>query len=84
VSGREVVTRDIAVPAGQAQLLEVYCPSGKRVVGGGVSALTLSSLLRLDQSFPRDTPFQSGWWAWVSNGASAAVTYTIYAICMAA
>jgi hypothetical protein len=55
----------------------VYCPSGKRVVGGGVQSG--SSMTRIIDSFPADPT------AWVikgQNDGSVATTMLFYAICI--
>lgn len=81
LSGRQIVSTDVVVASGSQNLVEAVCPSGKHVLGGGISANTLSSALRLDQSYPFETAFQSGWRGYATNLTGIQVTYTAHAIC---
>lgn len=81
VSGRQIVSAEVAIESGSQALVEAICPAGKHVLGGGISSNTLGSQLRLDQSYPFETAFQSGWRGYASNAFGFPVTYTAHAIC---
>jgi hypothetical protein len=79
VSGYEVVSQANSTPGG-INTVSVSCPSGKRVLGGGVnqSSQGAGSGPYAGRSYPVGN---SGWSASVPAPIGTATTVTVYAIC---
>lgn len=56
----------------------VYCPSGMQVTGGGEKNSSIGGIT-LHDTYP--LPDSSGWKVKVSNRATSAQTFTVYAVC---
>ncbi len=84
LSGRVIVSDSTTVGFGE-YLVDVSCPAGTLVTGGGATANAFSAgSIAISRSFPHETSFQSGWRAYGANTTTAQVTFTVYAICAAA
>jgi hypothetical protein len=80
VTGYEIVERGPnTVPANNAFVGSVACPSGKKAVGGGVRQLGLSTYAVLTDSYPDRGPF---WVSGVRNTGTAPLSVQIYAVCI--
>jgi hypothetical protein len=87
-SGYQIVTTQRTyfggTPGTSSASAVVDCPSGKRVIGGGVDAGCAGAFIR--RSSPRDDAFGSGWYGSVlkrgdSDCGVNPATMTVYAIC---
>lgn len=73
LSGYQLVSRTIDVGGWQVGVADVFCPSGKSVLGGGVWTNQMS--------IERSAPFANGWAGVVRNGFVNGAQMTVYAIC---
>jgi hypothetical protein len=69
----------LTLAANQQTSLDVTCPTGKRVLGGGYES-GANAVLHTLASFP---PTQSSWRVAIrlSQDTSATVTFRVYAVC---
>jgi hypothetical protein len=75
VSGYEIVEASWALDPGTANQWQVSCPSGKKVLGGGVSASVSSAVV-----FGSRPIGDTAWMGEVYNPTHAG-TMTVYAVC---
>lgn len=81
ISGTQVVSASVSVPALSQNFVIVSCPAGKTSTSGGFQFLpTLIGSLMVDISRPEG----SGWLVHARNTTSAAQTVSAYAVCSAA
>jgi Collagen triple helix repeat (20 copies) len=73
LSGYQLVSRTIDVGGWQVGVADVFCPTGKAVLGGGVWTNQMS--------IERSAPFSNGWAGVVRNGFVNGAQMTVYAIC---
>ncbi|WIT11735.1 DNRLRE domain-containing protein [Paucibacter sediminis] len=86
VSGHQRVSATTSIPASFLATLVASCPSGKKVLGGGVQFPSLGSQLDqlklvMHQSYPSS---DSSWQVYFSNTNAFAVQATVWAICASA
>jgi hypothetical protein len=67
------VSNDEDIGGFTTSVAEVFCPSGKKVLGGGVWTN--------HSNVVATTPFANGWHGVVSNPFVSGETWTVYAIC---
>ena len=86
VRGYEIVQDSESVPSTSNRFLSAVCPPGKRVVGGGVSAIQAGAAhqtgVRVVESYPQDSPGFSAWLGLMANPTGSAVDVQAYAICV--
>jgi hypothetical protein len=74
LSGYEIVSTDVDVGGFGSTSADAFCPTGKKVTGGGVWAN--GSLIS------RSAPFGNGWTGVVRNPFVDGETITVYAVCV--
>jgi hypothetical protein len=80
LSGLELVTANSASNSASAKLIDVACPAGKKVVGGGAHIWDAGSFAALDESYPTSAT------TWRATAYEVNVTglnwhLTAYALC---
>lgn len=74
-----VTAYDMKTKSAGSGYCKVYCPYGKRVLGGGFGDVGVTtSLLENGPVFENDW---YGWDAWVSSGNMISGDFSVYAIC---
>jgi hypothetical protein len=85
VSGWEIVENTFDAPPNLASAEFAWCPSGKKVLGGGFLVFNNPShntLVEQSQPASQTSRKGEGWFVWVFNpGPDQNVRVTIYAIC---
>ena len=79
-----VTSGSISNPAGAQTPGVVDCPSGQKVLGGGVAPSSSSTSVSINSSYPRQSGASAAydeWSAYVNNGSGTAETFVVYAIC---
>ena len=80
ISGWQFVTEGFSIKPDLATGAQVWCPNGKKALGGGVAAYGGPYWLsRIVQSAPAGQA--TGWIAMVRNDGISTVTYFVWAIC---
>jgi len=82
VSGLETVNASTGIGAGQQIIGTLYCPAGKKVVGGGWNTSGSSYQVYVTASAP--TADGGGWTGGMYSTGGPTQTLTLYAICIAA
>jgi hypothetical protein len=76
ISGYEIVTNVIQISAATVNQYDAVCPTGKRVLGGGVQVTDSAATI-----FGTEPNGQTGWRGEVYNPTPRNATMTVYAIC---
>ena len=72
-----VATFGVTNPAGSQTRGTASCPTGTKVLGGGVYSATVSLGVNINSSFPN----QNGWAVDMNNATSSTDTFDVYAVC---